>query len=76
MGILRSLLTLPVCAPVNGTLWIGRKVHEASEREFNDPASLRKALQSLEKKLLSGEISEEAYDAEEMVLLLRLKAVQ
>ena len=41
----------------------------------HNPASIRKALASLEQQLLAGEISEEAYDAAETELLLRLKAL-
>ena len=76
MGILRSLLSLPVKGPVNGGLWIARKIHETAEREMNDPAALRSALVSLEKQLLAGEISEEDYDTAETEILFRIKALQ
>ncbi len=74
MGILRTLLTAPIKAPVNGTLWVARKVEEAANREFNDPATLRQTLHELEQQLLSGQISEEDYDTAETDLLVRLKA--
>lgn len=73
MGLLRSILALPVKGPVNGALLIARKVEEAANKELNDPATLRKSLERLERQLLSGEISEEAYDQAETALLLRLR---
>ena len=76
MGLLRSLLTLPVHGPMQGTFWVARKIEEAADREYNDPSALRKALASLEQQLLSGSITEDEYDAAETVLLLRLKALQ
>lgn len=75
MGVLRSLLLAPVSGPMKGTLWVAGKIQETAEREFNDPAAIRKALASLEQRLLAGEISEEGYDAAETELLMRLKAV-
>lgn len=73
MGLLRGLVTLPVSGPVKGTLWIAKKIHEAAEQEHNDPAALRAQLARLEGLLLAGEITEEAYDAAEQDLLLRLR---
>lgn len=76
MGVLRTLLTLPIKGPVNGGLWIAGKIHETAEREMNDPAALRKMLLLLEQKLLADEISEQEYDDAEMEILLRIKALQ
>lgn len=75
MGLLRSLLTFPVSAPVQGTLWLGRKIGETAEQELNDPVALRAALAALEAQLLAGEITEEAYDTAEDDLLARLRAL-
>lgn len=74
MGLVSKLLTLPVSAPLKGSLWIGQKIHEAADQELHDPAALRSALSHLEKQLLAGEISEEEYDEAELVLLARLQA--
>lgn len=76
MGLVSRLLTLPVTAPVSGSLWVTRKIHEAAERDFNDPAAIRAQLSRLEAQLLAGEISEDAYDDAELDLLLRLKEAQ
>ncbi|ODM43531.1 gas vesicle protein GvpG [Cereibacter johrii] len=73
MGLLTSLLTLPVRGPFDGTLWIAARIGEAAEQSWNDPAALRAALVEAERQLLAGELSEESYDAIELDLLERLK---
>lgn len=73
MGLLRSILALPIKAPVSGPLWIARQIAEAAEKERNDPARLRAALREAEAALLAGDLSEEAYDAIEDDLLARLR---
>ncbi|WP_342070899.1 gas vesicle protein GvpG [Yoonia algicola] len=73
MGLLRTLLTLPIKGPVDGTLWVARKIEEAADKELNDPAALRKSLAALETQLLAGAITEEEYDEAETHLLLRIK---
>lgn len=76
MGLVSRLLTLPVSAPVTGSLWLARKIHEAAAQQLNDPAAIKAELSRLEAQLLSGEISEETYDAAELTLLMRLKEAQ
>ena len=75
MGLLSRVLTLPVKGPVDATLWIAGKVSEAAEQRLNDPATLKSALQDAERRLLAGELSEEAYDEIESEILMRLRAV-
>ena len=75
MGILRSLVLLPVKGPMDGAVWVAHKINESVQQEWNDPASIRKSLVSLEKQLLAGEISEDDYDTAETDLLMRLKAL-
>lgn len=74
MGLLRSLITLPVKGPVDGALWVARKINQQAQEEFNDPAQIRRTLAVLEGQMLAGEISEEAYDEAETALLMRMKA--
>lgn len=76
MGLFGTILSLPVSGPVKGSLWVARQIHEAAEREANDPAALRRELGRLEKALLAGEISEDDYDAAETLLLQRLRDLQ
>jgi hypothetical protein len=73
MGLLSRLLLLPVSAPLSGSLWIARQITESVERERNSPAALRAALREAEVRLLSGELSEEDYEAIETELLVRLR---
>ncbi len=73
MGLLSTLITLPVSGPIKGSLWAARQVHHAAERELNDPGAIRRELARLERVFLAGEITEEAYDDAELELLQRLK---
>lgn len=75
MGLLTSILTLPLRAPVAGPMWVARRVAEAVDRERNDPAALRAALAEAEALLVAGDLSEEAYDAIEDDILARLGAL-
>ena len=74
MGLLSALVLLPVAGPMKGSLWIARQVAEAVERERNDPAALRAALDEAERRLEAGEIDEDTYDAIEDDLLARMRA--
>ena len=74
MGLLRNLLLLPLKGPMDGALWVTRKIVETAEAEVNNPATLRKSLQILEWDLMAGRITEEDYDLAETQILLRLKA--
>ena len=75
MGILSTLLFLPLKGPVDGSLWVARKITEAAEAQMNDPAALREALVDAERKLEAGEITEDEYDDLEEVILERLRKV-
>jgi hypothetical protein len=72
MGLLSGLLLLPVTAPVGGSLWVARQLAVAVERERNDPAALRAALNHAEDLLIAGELSEEDYETIEAQILGRL----
>jgi hypothetical protein len=73
MGLLTSLLLLPVSAPLQGSLWVAKRITESVERERNSPAALREALREAEARLISGELSEDDYEAVETDLLERLR---
>lgn len=76
MGLLRTLITLPVSGPLKGTFWVTDQINQAAEREFYDPGAIRRALKALEDQLVRGEISEDDYDEAETILLHRLKAAK
>lgn len=68
MGLLTGLLSLPL-APVRGVVWVADLVREQAEREFYDPASIRKQVEALEHAREAGEISEqECLDAQEELI--------
>lgn len=73
MGMLTRLLTMPVRAPVSGSLWIGQQIAKAAEAQYNDKSALRAALIEAEERLLAGELSEDDYDEIETDLLIRMK---
>lgn len=73
MGALTRLLTLPVAGPLNGSLWLARKIHDAAQDEFHSPNAIRAELARLEAELIAGRLTEDAYDAAELVLLQRLR---
>lgn len=77
MGMLARLLTLPVSAPIEGVLWIARRIEEeANAAERWDRGKIIGALSELELALDLGEIDVEEYDAREATLLQKLKELQ
>mgnify|MGYP006298538823 CR=1 len=72
MGLLRAVLTFPASAPVAGTLWVARKIHEAADAELCDPAAIRRALTALEADLDEGRLTEAEFEDAEAILLQRL----
>ncbi|MFE4861961.1 gas vesicle protein GvpG [Streptomyces sp. NPDC056670] len=72
MGLLKSLLLLPA-APVRGTFWVLGQVAAEAERQYYDPATVRRELAALEQQLTNGEIDEAEFDRREDELLDRLE---
>jgi cytochrome c-type biogenesis protein CcmI len=72
MGLLLTLVTLPVSAPVGGALWIAEQVHAAAEREYYDEEAIRGQLEDLEERFAAGELVEDDYEAAADELLERL----
>lgn len=73
MGLVGEILLLPF-APVRGSLWVLQQVAAEAERQYEDPATIRRELAALEQRLLAGELDEEAFDRLEEQLLDRLEA--
>lgn len=76
MGLLTSLLTLPVAGPIKGALWLADKIHDQALQAMNDPAEIKRELLRLERALEAGEIDEDAYEEAELALLTRLRDAQ
>ena len=72
MGLIGELLMLPM-TPVRGSAWVLRQVVAEAERQFYDPAVVRRELAELEEQLLAGEIDEAEFDRREDELLDRLE---
>ena len=72
MGLLTSLLTLPVSGPLRGAFWVAEKIAEQAVAEHNSPEAIEAALAALEQDLLAGRIDEETFEDAEDALLSRL----
>ncbi|WP_354645321.1 gas vesicle protein GvpG [Kitasatospora camelliae] len=75
MGLFTEIVTLPL-APVRGTVWVLKRLVEAAEDEYYDPAPVEEELAALERALLAGQIDEETFDRREDELLDRLDEIR
>jgi hypothetical protein len=71
MGLLK-LLTFPVSAPVSGAQWILQTLRDEAERQYHDPAAIRRQMADLESDRRAGRISDDEFDRREEALLERL----
>jgi hypothetical protein len=71
MGLLTGILTLPL-APVRGTVWVAEQVLEEAERQYYDPAVIRRQLEDVEEMRSSGQITDEEAEEMEDALVERL----
>jgi hypothetical protein len=71
MGLITGLLTLPL-APLRGVLWVVEVVHDHAERQYYDPAEIRRQLELVDEARRSGELPESECAALEDELLARL----
>ncbi|MDP2938680.1 MAG: gas vesicle protein GvpG [Candidatus Omnitrophota bacterium] len=63
-------------APLNGIIWLGRKINEVAEKEFSDEGLIKEKLMQLQLRFEIDEISEENYNRQEKELLERLEAIR
>ncbi len=71
MGLIKGLLTLPL-APVRGTIWVAEQIQEEAERQYYDPAVIRRELEEVERLRVAGEIPDEEAEQAEDALVERL----
>jgi glycine/D-amino acid oxidase-like deaminating enzyme len=71
MGILTSLVTLPL-APVRGAAWVAQQVAEEAERQLYDQSRLRRELLQLELDRDAGLVDKETYEEQADELLARM----
>lgn len=69
-------LLLPIMGPIDGVVWIAKKIEERANTEFNDQENLHKQLLTLQLSFDIGEITEEEYEAQEEEILLRIQALE
>lgn len=63
-------------APLNGVIWLGKKINEVAEREFSDEGLIKERLMKAQLRFEMDEISEEEYNRQEAELLARLDAIR
>ena len=63
-------------APLNGIIWLGKKINEVAEKEFSDEGFVKEKLMQLQLRFEIDEISEENYNRQEKELLERLEAIR
>lgn len=71
MGLITGLLTLPL-APVRGTVWVAEQVRQEAERQYYDPARIRRELEDVDELRRSGDLTEEEAELLEDELVERL----
>jgi len=69
--VLLDLLALPL-APIRGTAWVAEQVLSEAERQYYDPAAIRRQLDHVARARDAGDIDEEEADALERDLVARL----
>lgn len=72
MGLISGLLTLPL-APVRGTVWVAEQVQREAERQYYDPALIRRRLEDVDDARQAGELTEEEAAELEEQLLARMR---
>ena len=71
-----DLLFLPVTGPIGGLIWIGEKIQERADIEYDEAENLHKLLLSLQLDYDMGNISEEEFEIQEEELLLKIQALE
>jgi len=63
-------------APLNGVIWLGKKINEVTEKEFSDEGLIKEKLMQAQLRFEMDEINEEEYNKQETELLARLDAIR
>ena len=71
MGLFK-LLTFPVSGPISGGKWVLRTLLDETARSYYDEAAICNEMRELERRLLAGEIGDDAFEQQEEALLERL----
>src|SRR5579885_2332646 len=77
MGLLSDLLLFPVTGPARGLLFIAEQIwDQVDEERLSESSDIEDEFMSLAIRYELGELSEEAYAAQEAALLERLNEVR
>ncbi|KOR33648.1 MULTISPECIES: gas vesicle protein GvpG [Planktothricoides] len=71
-----DILCFPVTGPIGGLMWIGEKIQERANTEYDDTENLHKLLLALQLAYDLGDISEEEFEIKEEELLLKIQALE
>lgn len=71
MGLMTGLLTLPL-APLRGVVAVAELVRGEAERQYFDPAAIRRALDDIDRRRAEGTLSDEDAAVMEEQLMSRL----
>ncbi len=71
-----DLLCFPVTGPIGSLIWIGEKIQERANAEYDETENLHKLLLSLQLAYDMGNISEEEFEIQEEELLLKIQALE
>ena len=63
-------------APLNGLIWLSKKIDEITEKEFSDEGLIKEKLMELQMRFELDKISEKEYNKQETELLARLDAIR
>ena len=63
-------------APLNGLIWLSKKIDEITEKEFSDEGLIKEKLMEVQMKFEMDKISEKEYNKQEAELLARLDAIR
>ena len=63
-------------SPLNGIIWLGKKIDEIVEKEFSDEGLIKEKLMELQMRFELDKISEKEYTQQETELLARLDAIR
>lgn len=76
MGLFSNILLAPIKGPLNGLVFVSEKLAEAVDNEHSGPEAIKRRYVALEAQLNAGEITEEEFEEEEIILLTELKNAQ
>lgn len=71
MGLFTGLLTLPL-APVRGVVWLAGQIEREADRQWRDPAAVRRQIAEVDAAFEAGQLTEDERDALQDELVARL----